>query len=125
LARRHPDGVPVQIRLISERHNIPSRFLVQILLQLKGAGIVTSTRGASGGYQLGRSPCQISLLQIIEAVEGGSESSLSKSHDSAEHRLLSKIWTDADQAYRKTLNSTSLQDLVILLGDDNNQMYFI
>ena len=52
LAARYDTGEPIRIRTIADEHDIPSRFLVQILLQLKGAGLVNSTRGASGGYQL-------------------------------------------------------------------------
>ncbi len=46
LAARYGTGEPVRIRTIADEHGIPSRFLVQILLQLKGAGFVASTRGA-------------------------------------------------------------------------------
>ena len=49
-----PESSPVHIREISEAYGIPERYLVQILLQLKGAGLVASTRGASGGYRLAR-----------------------------------------------------------------------
>ena len=62
LAARHVRGEPVRIREIAAAHAIPSRFLVQILLQLKSAGIVQSIRGAAGGYQLAREPDDITLL---------------------------------------------------------------
>ncbi len=52
LSLSYHTGEPVRIRDIADRHGIPSRFLVQILLQLKGMGIVQSSRGAGGGYQL-------------------------------------------------------------------------
>ncbi len=52
LSQSYHTGEPVRIRDIADRHGIPSRFLVQILLQLKGVGIVQSSRGAGGGYQL-------------------------------------------------------------------------
>ena len=52
LARHSEQPRPVRIRDIAERHGIPSRFLVQILLQLKAAGLVQSIRGAGGGYRL-------------------------------------------------------------------------
>jgi Rrf2 family protein len=63
------DGEPVRIKAISERHSIPPRFLVQILLQLKGAGILSSTRGASGGYNLKRNPAQITLAEVMRIIE--------------------------------------------------------
>ena len=52
LAAQYGSAEPVRIRRIAERHDVPPRFLVQILLQLKGAGLVASVRGAAGGYHL-------------------------------------------------------------------------
>ena len=60
----------LQIRRIADVHGIPSRFLVQILLQLKGASLVVSTRGAAGGYRLARPPGEITLAEVIEVMEG-------------------------------------------------------
>ena len=60
-----PRRPPVRIREISEAHGIPERYLVQILLQLKGAGLVASTRGASGGYRLARPAAEISLGEVL------------------------------------------------------------
>ncbi len=69
LARHGPGAPPLHIREISETYGIPDRYLVQILLQLKGAGLVTSTRGASGGYQLARAASSITLSEILGAIE--------------------------------------------------------
>jgi Rrf2 family protein len=73
LAATYGSGDPVRIRSIAEVHGIPSRFLVQILLQLKGAGFVTSTRGASGGYELIKAPEEISLFDVMSVIEGQDE----------------------------------------------------
>ena len=70
LAARYGSSEPVRIRTIADEHGIPSRFLVQILLQLKGAGFVASTRGASGGYQLVKKPEDISLGEVMAVIEG-------------------------------------------------------
>ncbi len=70
MAREYESGEPLQIRRIAEEQGIPSRFLVQILLQLKGASLVASTRGAAGGYRLARPPHEISLAEVIEVIEG-------------------------------------------------------
>ncbi|HEY8505769.1 MAG TPA: Rrf2 family transcriptional regulator, partial [Gemmataceae bacterium] len=70
LAARHGDPQPTPLKSIAERHGIPERFLVQILLQLKGAGLVASTRGAAGGYQLTRPPGQITLADVIGVLDG-------------------------------------------------------
>ena len=55
----HGDPRPVRLADVADKHAIPGRFLVQILLQLKNAGLVASTRGAAGGYQLARPPARL------------------------------------------------------------------
>jgi Rrf2 family protein len=55
---------------IASRQNIPSPFLAKIIAQLSLAGLVTTHRGAGGGVSLARSPSEISLLEVIEALEG-------------------------------------------------------
>ena len=57
-------------RLLSERHKVPARVLTNILNQLSRHGVVVSLRGANGGYRLARSPDRISLMAVLEAVEG-------------------------------------------------------
>lgn len=60
----------VQIREISEREHIPGKFLEQILLALKNAGLLQSRMGVGGGYYLARSAQEISLGQIIRVLDG-------------------------------------------------------
>jgi len=64
------DGKAVQVRVISERQSIPTRYLEQIFQRLRRGLIVSAKRGPGGGYQLTRDPAEITLGQIIEAVEG-------------------------------------------------------
>jgi len=63
-------GAPVQIRVISERQAIPTRYLEQIFQRLRRAGLIQSKRGPGGGYSLARAPEAISLREIIESLEG-------------------------------------------------------
>src|SRR5262245_54133566 len=70
LALRHDRPEPARLAEIAGANAIPERFLVQILLQLKGAGFVSSVRGASGGYRLALEPREISLWDIVQCVEG-------------------------------------------------------
>src|SRR4029079_908950 len=60
----------VRIQTISEKQNVPKRFLEQILNDLKSAGVVESKRGVAGGYRLSRAPEQISLAQVVRHIEG-------------------------------------------------------
>ena len=69
LAARYSDPKPIRLADVADKHGIPSRFLVQILLDLKRAGLVASTRGAAGGYALGRSPDEITLFDIIQVMD--------------------------------------------------------
>jgi Rrf2 family iron-sulfur cluster assembly transcriptional regulator len=61
---------PTSVRDIAERTGLPQPYLEQILLALKGAGLVRSKRGVGGGYVLARSPDEIRLSEIISAVDG-------------------------------------------------------
>ncbi|MBI1824295.1 MAG: Rrf2 family transcriptional regulator, partial [Nitrospirae bacterium] len=61
---------PLQVRTISKRHQIPLRFLEQVMSVLKNGGFVESIRGAQGGYLLARSPKEITLAEIVQSIEG-------------------------------------------------------
>ena len=63
-------GKPVQIRVISERQAVPVRYLEQIFQRLRRAGLVDSKRGPGGGYTLARPAAEVSLREIVEALEG-------------------------------------------------------
>lgn len=64
------EGEPIQVRAISARQVIPVRYLEQIFQRLRRAGIVESKRGPGGGYSLARAAADLTLRQVIEAVEG-------------------------------------------------------
>lgn len=71
LALRAGDGLgPTSVRDIAERTGLPQPYLEQILLALKGAGLVRSKRGVGGGYLLNREPKEIRLSEIVSAVDG-------------------------------------------------------
>ena len=69
LALRYDNRQPVRLATISGQQNIPTNFLVQLLIRLKNAGLVESTRGASGGYTLAKPPGEISLADVFKAVD--------------------------------------------------------
>ena len=69
LAREHGHG-PVLIGDLAEQEAIPKKFLENILLALKHRGLVQSRKGPRGGYQLGRTPDQISVGEIVRALDG-------------------------------------------------------
>jgi Rrf2 family protein len=65
-----PRGQVVEAKLIAEEENIPMRFLLKIMRLLTRAGFVESYRGINGGYALARPPEEITLRDVIEAIEG-------------------------------------------------------
>ncbi|MEQ8786251.1 MAG: Rrf2 family transcriptional regulator [Pirellulaceae bacterium] len=126
LAVHFGSGEPVRIRQIADPHGIPSRFLVQILLQLKGAGLVSSTRGASGGYQLIRPPEQITLGEVMAVVEGGDDEPVSNTNaDTAATRVLLDTWRRVAAKQREMLAHITFADLAQLVRGETENMYYI
>lgn len=99
----------IQAREIALRQHIPLRFLEQIMIQLKKAGLVRSTRGATGGYTLHRSPAQITLRHIVEAVEGEVSFFDPKLNLGP---AISKVWNEIEVEFVEKLESITVQDLV-------------
>jgi len=113
LAQHAQDAAPLRIREISELHGIPERYLVQILLQLKGAGLVSSTRGAAGGYRLARSSEAISIGEILTAIDGPDVASRDPSKtDRIASQILGRLWDRVREAERAVLDQTTVAALV-------------
>jgi Rrf2 family protein len=128
LAAQYGSNEPVRIRKIAERHDVPPRFLVQILLQLKGAGLVASVRGAAGGYHLIKQPQDVSLGQVMDVIEGSGEDTAqtsSASPDSPAVKVLLGAWKDVADVQRKMLYSITLADLLERAREQDEQMYHI
>jgi Rrf2 family protein len=127
LASRYGSGEPVRIRKIAERHDVPPRFLVQILLQLKGAGLVASTRGAAGGYHLNRPPEQVSLGEVMQVIEGAKNNGQTSaaSPDSPAVKALVKAWNDVETVQRDMLNKISFAELLERARGHDDRMYYI
>lgn len=108
LALRERSDAPVSSVLIAERRKIPEKYLVQILLQLKRAALVHSVRGAQGGYRLARPAQDISLLDIVEAIDGATLDPLPLQDDAAQD--LAPVWKEAAQGVAQVLAAISLRD---------------
>jgi Rrf2 family protein len=115
LAAGHGEPQPLRIKAIADAHGIPQRFLVQILLQLKTAGLVASVRGAAGGYQLTRSPEQISLAEVINAIDDRSltpRSELGKANRTSVVEALLAVWRQIFHQEQELLEELSLAELL-------------
>jgi Rrf2 family protein len=126
LAARYDQGKPVRIRDIADANGIPSRFLVQILLQLKSAGIVGSTRGAAGGYQLVKPPGEITLAEVMAVSDGQSSDPVSSvERESAASRTLMASWQNVAAVEREMLEAVTFADLVDRTAMQTDNMYYI
>lgn len=122
LASQGPVSEPLTAETIAERREIPEKFLVQILLQLKRAGIVSSVRGARGGYLLARTPDEVSLLDIIEAVDGPVLSPLPVQGEAGSEDLKAG-WRDVARQIEQVLRATTMRTL--LERARKSAMYYI
>ena len=126
LAARHGRGEPVRIREIAAAHGIPSRFLVQILLQLKSAGLVHSIRGAAGGYQLAREPEEITLLDVMMVVDAQlGQAATSATRNTPTTRVLQRTWKQVAAKERELLADVTFAGLVERLKGAPEGMYYI
>ncbi len=111
------DG-PIAVRDIAQRTGLPQPYLEQILLALKGAGLVRSKRGVGGGYVLARSAEDITLSQIVSAVDGpivAGDFGLPHENGACEHEgqcVLLAVWADVGEHMSAFLGSFTLADMV-------------
>jgi Rrf2 family protein len=115
LACNYGEG-PVSAREIAERRAIPPRFLEQLFVSLRRAGIVNAVRGAHGGFTLTREPSQITVLDVVEALEGPLTASVCDSERSSGcvksgSCAAAPVWAKATNALREVFASTTLAAL--------------
>jgi Rrf2 family protein len=123
LARRLPEG-PVTGRDIAARERLPVDYVEQILLRLRRAGLVQSTRGARGGYALARAPEAISVRDVIAASELTTCDLHCVSHPVEEERCsashacsIRPVWVLLQQKIDDVLASVHLSDLLLEEGE--------
>jgi Rrf2 family protein len=112
LSLQHSHG-PISVAAIAHRQKLPAPYLEKLLIEMRRAGLVESIRGAQGGYQLARSPSQISLGQILEAVGETIEPMQRYPADAelAEDWVTKTLWNRLHQKLKEALYSISLEDL--------------
>ena len=103
------------IQEIAARQGIPQRYLEQVLLQLKRAGLLQSRRGSAGGYRLGRPTDQVTVGAVLRAVEGtivGAEPARRGGRHSGEQTEdLSDLWKEISGAVSTVVDRVTLEDL--------------
>ena len=117
----HADGAgPTSVRDIAERTGLPQPYLEQILLALKGAGLVRSKRGVGGGYVLAREPDAITLGDIVSAVDGPialgdfGEPHKNGACDHEGQCVLLSVWQGVSTEMRRLLDALTLADVAAI-----------
>lgn len=116
----HGGDTPVSVRDIAARTGLPQPYLEQILLALKGAGLVRSKRGVGGGYVLARSPEEITLGDIVSAVDGPitlGDFGAPHTDGACDHEgqcVLLAVWGDTAEHMRRHLDGLDLAQLAAM-----------
>jgi Rrf2 family transcriptional regulator, cysteine metabolism repressor len=97
-AHAEPDGgEPVSLSAVAEAEILPLSYLEHLVAKLRQAGLVTSVRGAHGGYRLARPASEIEMLDVVQALEGAI-APMECFHELPEGRVLCSHETDGDRA---------------------------
>jgi Rrf2 family cysteine metabolism transcriptional repressor len=119
LGCRYGSG-PASLTEIAQAEDLPRAYLEQLVMSLRDAGLVTSTRGARGGYELARPPAEVRMSDVLRALEGPLAPMVCASED-REHALtcdrttnctVNVLWVRIREAIVGTLESMTLADLV-------------
>jgi Rrf2 family cysteine metabolism transcriptional repressor len=121
LARLHGSGELARIEHLAETESVPANFLAQILLDLRDHGLISSRRGNRGGYTLARPPEEISLYDILMAVEGQCLQ-LSGNFQGRSGRRLKQVWDEISKALVEKTRSYTLDRLAT---KNPAEMYYI
>ena len=117
---KHTDSI-LRLEEIAQRENVSSNFLVQILNALRVEGIIQSKRGKNGGYFMERNPEDISLYEIVKAMDSGMVAEVTvKEGESA--ASVASVWVKLSEDLDRLFKETSLQDM---MGDEDTYMYYI
>ena len=123
LGRRHGGG-PVSLNEVAEAEQLPLAYLEQLVARLRKAELVSSTRGAHGGYELARPPETITMAEVVQALEGTlapmqcltdpvtSRVLCNHELDADENCATKLLWTRVQGGVTKALAKTSLEELV-------------
>ncbi len=130
LAKNYEEKKYVTLNYISEKLDISKIYLEQVFSLLKKANLVISAKGNQGGYQLSKSPCQISVLDIFLFIENSlfaeTDKTVYESSINLENAINNLVYSKLDDTIKKTLSSVTLLDLVNEEQNVNGEhMYFL
>lgn len=122
LAREFSKGEPVRIEHLSKAEGVPANFLAQMLGELRNAKLVISRRGTQGGFLLARPPAEITLLDIIAAVEGELFEFNGNGNGGRSSRQLKEIWHEVREAAADKARGYTLEAIAAKV---DAEMYYI
>ncbi|MCL2831236.1 MAG: Rrf2 family transcriptional regulator [Betaproteobacteria bacterium] len=129
IARQTQKGGIVSILSISGRLGISKIFLEQIAVSLKKSGMIQSTKGAKGGYQLAREARAISALDVLSAIENTlmekADHTVSRQSPSSEAAMKTMVFDPLDQAIEDSLSGVTIQDLLEYADRQNSEQAFM
>lgn len=116
---RHYGAGPVSLSEMADHESLPRPYLEQLVVSLREAGLVTSTRGAHGGYELTRAPAELRMSEVVTALEGPIAPMICASEDPHHAELcdrtgfcnVEKLWQRVRDAVTDALDSMTLEDL--------------
>src|ERR1700754_1568787 len=121
---RQPGSTPISLNSVAEAENLPLSYLEHLVAKLRKAGLVTSTRGAHGGYRLAMPAAEITMDDVVQALEG-QIAPMECFHETPEGRVLCShednsaggcatklLWTRVQNGVTKALAGTTLEELV-------------
>ncbi|MDD3402758.1 MAG: Rrf2 family transcriptional regulator [Hespellia sp.] len=125
------EGKPISLTSVAKRQNISLNYLEQVFGTLRKAGIVISTKGSSGGYLLKYEAKDISVRQILEALEGAFsivDLNPMEMQDPLQQAIQTLLWDEIDEKVNTLLETRTLEQLVDeykQTKDQGNQMFYI
>ena len=110
-------GDPIPIATVAERRGIPVQFLEQLFSTLRRAGLLTSQRGVKGGYRLARAPEEITVLEVVQALDGVVVQ---------EGKEAGGIWADGVESLRGVFSRATIADVAAREDSERGAgMYYI
>jgi Rrf2 family protein len=129
IAKYQAQGKPLKVNEIAASQSLPERYLDQIFTSLKRQGIISSQRGMKGGYLLAKELWQITLLDVVMAIEGGGNQKKVDStiSNTVEKTVIVQTFDEIKESVDGILKNYTLQDLVKILEArrQNSPMYYI
>lgn len=132
MAQQYPGGEYITAVSISEKLGISKIYLEQVFSLLKRGHLVISVKGAQGGYLLARTPAQISVFDVLSAVEGslfeGTEATVKSKAPDIEAAMRFTVFDSLAKAVKDSLAAVTLEDLVSEAenhNQDGSQMFYI